>query len=235
MEDQNISSEDLVSQLLGNYANDTLASVKLPSGEEVRIKAMRFEDEKDLINESVSTTEATNLLIERCVVADNIEELLLPDKLYAIFKIRELSFGDAYSFTSTCQKCAKSGDYSISISDLPINYMEEGLTEVTVKLPLIGKEAVVTLATLSDEKYFSSGDTIVKNLWRFIKSIDNIDNTEVISKVVKKLPAGDIKVLTTAISGSDYGLPKLIGVKCSNCGHQQEVRLPINANFFSTV
>ena len=78
------------------------AEVTLPSGDIVKIKPITFEEEKLLINSASSKKDPLNIFIDKCVEGENLGSLLFIDKIYLLFKLREISFGNKYKFSITC-------------------------------------------------------------------------------------------------------------------------------------
>ena len=68
----------------------------------VTIRNMTFEDEK-ILSESTPDQDVVNLLLTRCV--DNLDPDILyaPDKIYLLYKIRELSYGATVKLTGVSQ------------------------------------------------------------------------------------------------------------------------------------
>lgn len=231
MSDEQLTSEEIISKILGDFSLESTISIKLPSNRDVDVRPMSFEDEKALA--TYDGSEPTDTLLERCLSTDDIDDLLIADKLYAIYKIREISYGNEYSFTKNCSKCNSSNDYSININDLPVEYLEGDEENTEVMLPILKKPVVIRLASIRDSKYVMDFNQISSNLWRFIKSIDGFENKDAISKIIPKMPSGDVKFLLKKIMGADYGIQDLAILKCSHCGFEEEVRIPISENFFS--
>jgi len=231
MADEQLSSEDIINKILGDFSLENTLTIKLPSNREVDVRPMSFEDEKALATHSGK--DATDILLERCLSIDDTDELLIPDKLYAIYKIREVSYGSSYKFTTKCSKCNSTNDFSIDINELPVVYIEGDEDNLEVDLPILKKKVVFRLATSRDTDYIKDFNSISSNLWRFIKSIDGHDNKDAISKVIPKMPSGDVKFLIKSISGSQYGIQDKAILKCNNCGFEEEVKVPIGENFFS--
>lgn len=231
MSDQNLTSDEIINQILGDFSLENTITIKLPSNREVNVRPMSFEDEKSLA--TYQGKEPTDLLLERCLAVDNVDEFLFADRLYAIYKIREVSYGDTYEFRKKCSKCSNENEYSISINDLPVVYLEEDENNIEVTLPILKKKVNLRLACVRDSEYIKDFNTMASNLWRFVHSVDGFDNKDAISKLIPKMPSGDVKFLLKSVMGLDYGIQDKAILKCNKCNFEEEVKIPINENFFS--
>lgn len=221
--------EDILSDIPFNAKN----VVTLPSGKEATLRPITFDEEKQIISLSKKGIDPSMVLLDSCVTDIDKSDILLVDKIYLLFKLRELSFGSVYKFIVGCPACKQENRISIDLNDMPVVSMEEMGREVEIDLPMCKRKAVVKLASVSDEKFIADSEVLMDNLWRFIVSIDGVDNDMVIQKVLHKLPAGDINKMISTVMCEGYGLTTEIRVLCSHCDHDSVMELPLNKNFFS--
>jgi len=221
--------EDILSDMPYNAKN----VVTLPSGSEATLRPITFEEEKQILSLAKKGVDPSMVLLDNCVTDIDKSDILLVDKIYLLFKLRELSFGSVYKFIVGCPSCKQENRISIDLNDMPVVSMEDLGREVEVELPMCKKKAVVKLASVNDEKYIGDSEVLMENLWRFITSIDGIDNDMVIQKVIHRLPAGDINKMLSTVMCEGYGLTTEIRVLCSHCQHDSVMELPLNKNFFS--
>jgi len=221
--------EDILSDMPYNAKN----VVTLPSGSEATLRPITFEEEKQILSLAKKGVDPSMVLLDNCVTDIDKSDILLVDKIYLLFKLRELSFGSVYKFIVECPSCKQENRISIDLNDMPVVSMEDLGREVEVELPMCKKKAVVKLASVNDEKYIGDSEVLMDNLWRFITSIDGIDNDMVIQKVIHRLPAGDINKMLSTVMCEGYGLTTEIRVLCSHCQHDSVMELPLNKNFFS--
>jgi len=229
---ENKSADDIVDELFKDSEIKSLQEVILPSGRTVHIRPITWEIEKELVSDKVDTNAITKFMIDRCVTGVDYEDLLSVDSTYILFKIRELSYGSIFKFVLGCPSCKAEQEYSVDISDLPVKSMEE-VSEVEVKLPVCGKTAKVRRATMEDVGITDTPSKAMDNIWRFVKSFEGIDRKDVISKVMKRLSAGDIETIMQAVNGSGYGIQTKIRTVCNKCQYDGAIDLPLSQSFFS--
>ena len=201
----------------------------------VRVRPMTFEDEKSIaILKKSDRINPINHLLSKCVINLNINDLLIMDKLYLLYKIREVSYGKDYKAVITCPKCFADSEVTIDISVLLLDEIPEDLADPReITLPTLKKNAVVRFPRLKDEKYLDFLENKSLQLWRFIDSIDGNTDKMVVSKVLEKLPIVDMHVIMNEITKPEYGLNSKINFICADCDGQSVVDIPIGENFFS--
>jgi len=238
-----LTEEEQIQQLLEHLPAEADISVTVPSlglpyfGKEgtIQIRPMTFDDEKTLTT-GVRTPQfnAANFLLERCVLNVKTPHLLLMDKLFLLLKIREISYGNDYKIKVGCSKCQFENELNLLLDQLRCVFVDKDMNfaDRTVFLEGLKKEATVSVLTVSDEDILQRGD-IYSNLYRFIKTLDSIDNPGIIQKVISKLPIADIHCLMNALTLSDYGIQPQVRYVCDACNHSNLISLPIDENFFS--
>jgi len=229
-----IDVDSIVADLLSEAPSNVAMEVTLPSGNVAKIRPITFEEEKNILRASKNKNmDMATVLIDSCVSDIDKSDILLVDKVYLLFKLRELSFGAVYDFVVGCPGCQRENNISVDLNNMPVVPLETEDGHETVTLPMCKKEVVVKLASVADEKYISDSEVMMDNVWRFVKEFGGHDNEMVIQQVIKKLPAGDINKLISVISCKGYGLTTDVRVICSHCGHDAVMELPLNQNFFS--
>jgi len=238
-------TQEAVESILENLPTELETEVNLPSrcrfytlpdpASPVSVRPMTFEDEKAIATIKKSDRmDPINYLLSKCVNNINISELLLMDKLFLLYKLREVSYGTSYKVTMTCPKCGSESEVNIDISKLLINEVPDDLTDPrTVHLPVIKKDAIVRFPRLSEEKYLNILDSKKVQLWRFIEDIAGHKDKKVISKVLEKLPLKDMHILIAQLTLPEYGLDSKINYVCGDCEAESVIDLPIGDNFFS--
>ena len=227
------SAEELANDLLADVPLNTESIIELPSGKTAKIKPITFEEEKMIVAASNKKEDPSKILLSNCVSDLDLDDILLIDKVYLIFKIRELSFGSVFKFVMGCPACSNENHYSIDIDKLPVKKMELGTNTETFTLPMTKKEVTVRYATVADENKVLEPSLALDNLWRFVTSFAGSDRRDVISRVIKKLPAGDVNTIITKVLCEGYGINSEVRVKCDSCGHDQATTLPLTKDFFS--
>ena len=225
--------DEMVDDILADVPYNAQNTVTLPSGGVATLRPITFEEEKQILSLSKKGVDPSQVLLENCVSDIDKSDILLVDKIYLLFKLRELSFGSVYKFVVGCPSCHQENRISVDLNDMPVVSLEDMGREVDIQLPMCKKPAKVKLASMSDEVYMSDPELLMDNLWRYIISINDVENDMVIQKAIKKLPAGDINTIMSTVMCEGYGLTTEIRVLCSHCGHDSVMELPLNKNFFS--
>jgi hypothetical protein len=241
---QATAEDEQIASILENLPTETEISVDVPSkgkpyfnGKEglVTIRPIKFGDEKDIATGGRGADfNPANLLLNKCLLNVEAEDLLLVDKLYLLLKIREISYGNDYLVPVACSHCSYENKLTLELNQLEVVPLPNDLEvfNMPVELKGIKKDAVVTAPLVSEEKYLYS-DNLQKDLWRFVKSIDGNTSRAVISKVIPQLPVADVHRLINALSLSDYGVMPQIRYTCDSCKNTNLIALPIDENFFS--
>ena len=238
-------TQKAIDSILENLPVELEIDVNLPSkckfytlpnpAANVSVRPMTFEDEKAIATIKKSNNiDPINHLLTRCVNNLNVNELLMMDKLYLLYKIREVSYGPEYKINITCPKCNSESEVKIDISKLLLNEVPDDLTDPReVTLPAIKKNAVVRFPRLKDEKYINFLENKNVQFWRFIENIDGHKDKKVISKVLEKLPITDMHIIISELTKPEYGLDSKINFICGDCEAETVVDIPIGENFFS--
>ena len=233
-EEEIIDIDSIVAGLLSEVSTHSSKEIQLPSGGIAKIRPITFEEEKEIIRAAkTKEQDLPSILIDKCVEGIDKSEILLVDKLYILFKLRELSFGAVYDFVVGCPGCKKENPISIDLNNMPVVPLDNEDGIEVVELPMCKRTAEVKLASVADERYMATTEQLMDNLWRFVERFDEYDNEMIIQQVISKLPAGDVTKLINTVTCKGYGLTTEVRVICAHCGHDSVMELPLNQNFFS--
>ena len=239
------NKQEVIDDILQNLPVDTEIELTLPSKckfynlpdphSPVSVKPLTFEDEKAIANIKASEKiDPISFLLSKSVSNLNLSELLPMDKLYILYKIREISYGPMYPVLITCPKCREDSEVNIDLSNLLVNEVPDDLEDPrTIMLPTLKKEAVVKFPRLKDEKYLNLLNSKNAQLWRFIESIDGHSDKQIISKVLEKMPLVDMHLILKELGRPEYGIDSKINFICGACEGESVVDIPIGENFFS--
>lgn len=233
VKDTQVDIDSIVDDLLKDSNLKTAMEVKTPSGKMVQVRPITFQEEKEFVSVANRGGDPANLLIDRCTTAKDKASLLLIDKIFLLFKLRELSFGSTYTFSTSCPACKAQQKFDVDLNILPVVHLEDSERVVTVTLPMCGKEVVVRRALMSDEDILSNPVSVMDNLWRFVDSFADNTDEMVIQRVIERLPAGDLNLIMSTITAEGYGLSTDIMFACAKCNHQSPMALPLSKDFFS--
>tara|TARA_A100001011_G_scaffold397259_2_gene497692 strand:+ start:2123 stop:2950 length:828 start_codon:yes stop_codon:yes gene_type:complete len=221
--------------------------------ETVNIKAMTA-NEEDILASPALLKDGTAImhLLRSCIVEKNIdvEDMIAGDRNALMVSIRITGYGSRYEVKSTCEECGASNDVTIDLSSLEIKRLkikptEPGKNEFSFVLPVTKKNVIFKFLTPKDEKdrkakrEFMKKHTaglIDKSVTSFLEacivSIDGITDKNKIKHFILYMPALDSKSLRDFMSNNEPGIDMTNKYVCSNCGHENNINLPINSNFF---
>jgi len=240
-EETNNSVDSIIDDLFSGYTTDVKTEVTLPSKGigysnntgKVFIKIMTFDDEK-AIAEAGQSSNIIDLLISRCVPEVDIDELYNPDKLFLLFKIRELSYGTKVKLDAPCKFCNNTNNLEIDLSELPIDYVDDSFTPVKeIVLPDLGKTIKIRLPRSADSGYMDSKSNIFDNLWRFVVQLDKYTDPPIIVSAIKKMSSKDLRRILEVLNTTEFGLQNEARFICSSCKKENLVAVPIAESFFT--
>jgi hypothetical protein len=248
------SIEDDLKFLLGE-AKIGYQSFKLPSNSPVlyskyecngtvNVRPLKVKDEIEftrILSNKDKSSEAVEQMLRSCVEGHKEPRALtIPDKLFLLFKIRELSIGDEYVLESACNYCKTSNKITLKLSEVPVNYRPTPMESFygTITLPQSEVEIKFRCALANDEQYFTTETSFLENLYRFIVSVSKggktftlAENTTLIEKLVLNLKASEALLLSKAIFDDSYGLQNKFIYSCQSCKKDNTTRLELNSNF----
>jgi len=233
----------ILDELLKNVKSKiSWAELRLPSSgfndskvETIEIRPFTFEDEKVLrtVKTIADGAKIIEKLITRCMKGIDYNDLLVSDKNYILYKLREISYGDKYDIELTCGNCATKNELQVELSKLPVHYAEtpEDLNK-TITLPDSEVEVVIQALKVTQEMLFQSTDQMFDNLWRLIYSINGHTERTVKQGFVRGTTARDISVIRQAITDDSIGLQTKVNFVCNECEYHESLELPLNESFF---
>jgi hypothetical protein len=198
------------------------------------VRPINFEDEKFLVASQKEGADPANVLLARCCQGVDISQLLIFDKVFLLFKLREISYGSDFPCTVTCSKCFKTTDMVVDMTELVIQGLPKGWKEPRpLKLPTLKKTFYIRLPRVKDEPYIDAPEKVLDNLWRFVSKIENVKDAGIIQEVITKLPSKDLHTLILAINPEDIGVNPKIEFYCNSCDKTSLVEVPIGPDFFT--
>lgn len=235
-------SSDALDRLLANVKTKMAwVTIELPSqgllyqnGEKVaEIRPFTFDDERVLKSgRAVSKpTETLERLLRNCVRGVEISELTPYDRLYLLFRIRGISYGDDYPIQHDCSNCARTSKLMLQISTLETKPLTEG--HMRFMLPDSQQEAVIKLPRAQDEHLYSSAERLMENLYQFVYSIGGITDKTILEAFIQKTTVRDIDTLRRKIFTPEYGMEDHFFYTCNECGHKNRVNIGLNEDFFT--
>lgn len=195
---------------------------------------------------------ATRMVFENCI-ASNIDakDLLSYDSTYLLFALRQMSYGDEYTFSKKCSNdsCGKEFKHTIKISELEFNELPEDLEEpieltlpktkynVSIILPRVfHTEQIQMMREKRKDASTKDRETIlIDQLLVTTLSITDPDGDEVPQKdwqdFYEEIPSYDRAHISDAVR-FNVGVDELEEVECPYCGTEQGGNIPIGIEFF---
>jgi hypothetical protein len=194
---------------------------------------------------------ATRRVLERCIVSDiDAKDILLFDSNFILFYLRQISYGDEYTFELKCQNslCEKKFDHTVKISELKFEELPEEVEEpIVIKLPKSKYKVYSVLPRLYHSEEISyreknrkkstedESKRSVDNLIITTVKIEDSDGEEIDKKdwedFYEALPGMDMAVLREKTNFST-GVDTLENVECPYCETDYSGTIPIGIDFF---
>lgn len=226
-------------------------SSPLSSGR-IEIKYMTAKEEdiltsQNLIKKGVVLDELLKALIVTPGV--KLEDILIGDKNGIFLAARRLAYGDKYGAKITCPKCGVENQVEINLGDVKSKQFDfskypKGENSFTMQLPISKKTITYKLLTHKDEMDIdaelkglaklskNNSPEMTTRLKYMITSIDGNTDRAAIKKFVDNLLAKDSIALRKNVKESTPDMDMTFGFKCSECGHEERMALPLGVDFF---
>ena len=166
--------------------------------------------------------------------------------------MRVSGYGNDYTTQVTCPACDLVQKYSFDLNDaniyegddytdLGVVANEDGTFKVT--LPVTEIDVNFSLLTSRQEKALSSGiesdkkrkggeRTITRQLATIVRSVNEDVSREAIGYFIDNAPAMDARHLRLSYQAVSPAVDLTQYFECSECGHEQEMEVPLTADFF---
>ena len=193
-----------------------------------------------IANEDKDIYKAILLLFQKCVKGISDPQVLtLTDKLFVLYKIRELSFGIKYTVDANCEKCKKKNRLTLDLTSLPVKYKEPGLSSLYGEIYLESAKANLDCrkAVFGDEQLLTNAGDVLRNLHKFVKTVKkgakNEERRDIIEAFLKHLPQTDIQKIFNFVFDSEYGLDTNLKFECDGCKTINITTAGVNEHFFT--
>ena len=236
------SYEEILNKMFSNSEEPQSQIVELPSRskfyssiQEVVVTPLTFAEEEKILNSKGKGLDVINLILDKCVTGINLSELLQIDKLFLLMKVREVSYGTEYKFDIACPSCGDKITTKLDIAkDLNVKYVTDDFEDPrTVKLPKLGVNAIVRFPRNREESFVSDVSSFSKNLYRFVVSINGIEDPVFVAKAIQRMHIVDVKVIANEVNKGEFGLDPRFKFHCPSCDHKSMMEVPLDAGFFS--
>lgn len=230
-------------------------TIKLPScgkvydTTELTLQNMTIAEEKFIYGSS--SDEAINKILKNCIVEDiDPEDLIAPDKHYALVRLRVLTYGEEYPVDLRCPICGKEFSHTVKLSDLDVNELPEDYAEPRkITLPVCKDELDIVIPRSKDiikydnlakkkaEKFNLNIDEVsyIYNLMLSIRSVNGEDMLEdEMYKYLTELSGRDSSYIKHQLSKIKVGYDTRLECDCPMCGGTVKFKLPMTTDFFLT-
>jgi hypothetical protein len=193
----------------------------------------------------------TRMVLENCIASNfAARDILIYDSNYLLFKLRQISYGDSYTFTIKCDNpvCEHEFEHTVDISKLSFEELPDDFVEpIEVLLPKSNFTVISILPRLShsEELTIKSGSRKKSTSDSDRKFLDNllVTTVAIYDKEKKPIPQNHWEDFYNSLIGMDAaelrektffstGVDKLKGVECPYCNNEYSGTIPVGAEFF---
>jgi len=223
----------------------------------IEIKQMTAKEEDILTSRTLlKKGVALDRVIQSVIIDKNIDtdSLLVGDRNAIIIATRVSGYGSEYNTSVTCPACGDNQNFSFdlnsaaSISNEPFEHEDlvnndDGTfdlslprTQLNIRFKLLTgvdeRRLIKGFTTSSKNKKNEEESNITDQLRNIIVSVNNNTTTEAIDYVVENLPSADSRHLRNVYRQAAPALNLSQGFTCAECEHEQELEVPLSADFF---
>jgi len=222
----------------------------------VEIRYMTAKDEDILTSQSlIKKGVVIDRLVQSVLLDKSVrpQELLIGDKNAILVAARVTGYGSDYETRVDCPACNVNAEHIFDLNDsLKVNHADQELDEgvqitdngtVLVQLPLTnlniearlmtGKEETKILSMAERKKKLKLQESSLTDQFKIIiVAVDGHTEASTISSVVDRLPAQDARHLREAYAKVTPNVELTSMFECEDCGHVEEVDVPITVQFF---
>jgi len=200
----------------------------------IKIRPFTFDDERLLKTMDTMGSNADAVLsqlLDRCIDGLTAAEMTPVDKLYILFRLRGISYGDNYDITHDCVKCTKASQLSLKISTLKITPLDPEY--MSFELPDSLQTVEIKLPRSQDEHLYSNNSNLIQNMHMFVRSVASISDRAIIEEFIRKTTVRDIDTIRRKIFLPEYGMEDHFFYSCKDCGTKNRVEIGLNPTFFT--
>ena len=217
----------------------------------ITIRSLTTNEEQLLYGSTSETT--IDRIISNCIVEPKnfpIDDLLPADKMFILFKLRIISYGQDYNQTIFCPYCNYEGVCTIDLDQLPCDELDEDKIKVPLKLTLPMSKDQIELRVLTEKDYKSIKERALKlsnklsipfgqveHKLRFAKQIKSINGEKVDSFLAEKyysnMNVRDVRYIESALNSIKLGYQGALGMVCPSCHHEIVVPFEMTSEFLN--
>jgi hypothetical protein len=225
--------------------------------ESVEIKFMTAKEEDILASQTLIKRGVVFDRLLQSVMVDQInpDDLLVADKNAILIATRITGYGHEYETEVRCPSCSNRAKFTFDLAENSAVAGEdkEAMQQLAVRetesgtfvfdLPKINSTVEVKLLTGHDEKRLSfitkskNKNNIIESfitdtLKSYIVSVNGDSKRETVNAFVDTLPARQSRTIRNVYKSVVPRVTIESPYSCNSCGHEQELEVPLNADFF---
>ena len=187
----------------------------------------------------------SSILVDKSI---DVQTLYVADKNAIMVAARITGFGPDYATRTTCPACSTTQTYTFDLNECrPYHGSEEvdltndgtfktnlPRTGVTAEIRLLNATEESKLTQLAENKRKNNlpETTLTDQLKAIIVSLNGETERSTINRFVNVMPAQDSRFLRKEYAKAAPSVEMKNNFKCSSCGHEQEVDIPLTVDFF---
>ena len=226
----------------------------LHNQESIEIRQMTAKEEDILTSRTLlKKGVALDRVIENLIVDKRIDpySLLVGDRNAIIVGTRISGYGNMYETKVTCPSCAVNQEFNFNLHDTK-NYGGEDLAKLdvidnnngtfNVKLPKTGVMVTFKLLCGKDEKKLIAGrehdrkrkdeHNITRQLVNIVVGVNGDFSPAAINYLIENIPSMDSRHIRLSYRLAAPAIDLTQYFECSECGHEQDMEVPLTADFF---
>jgi len=220
----------------------------------IEIKQMTAKEEdmltsRALLKKGIALERVLQSLV--CNKAIDPQTLLLGDKNALVIATRVSAYGNIYTTEVTCPACDATQQHSFDLLELEarnsngwedFDVVENEDCTFTTVLPRSKVEVTFKLLTGYDEERISSLNesdrkrrqerSVTRQLEGIIVAVNGIEDAKMIRHLVENIPSVDSRHLRSVYRMAMPNIDMSQDFECEECSHEQEMEVPLTADFF---
>ena len=220
----------------------------------IEIKQMTAKEEDMLTSRTLLKK---GVALDRVIASLIVNKAIDPDSLFIgdrnaiIVATRVSGYGNDYTTKVTCPACGANQTYSFDLNDADIYTGDEDNTMAVidnqnstfdVTLPRTNVVVTFKLLTGIDEKRLVRGAEadkkqkqehgITRQLATMIVAVNGDTSIDAIRYLIENMPSSDSRHLRLAYKLTSPNVDMVQHFECGECDHEQDMEVPLNADFF---
>ena len=225
----------------------------LHNQDSIEIKQMTAKEEdmltsRTLLKKGIALDRVVqSLIVDKTI---NTDTMLIGDKNALIIATRVSGYGNEYDTKVACPACAATIEYGFDLNDSAIysgenieilDITDNGDGTFDVLLPRLQTNVTFRLLIGADEKRLLNNKkarngalekTITTQLSNILVAVNGDDSRETLQYFIDNMPSMDSRHLRACYRTAAPNIDLTQTFACEECGHEQEMEVPLNADFF---